>query len=169
MTRLMSFCTRPTVAAKNAVAAPTITTTIFASGAYSNIGDSRHTMKTPAVTMVAAWISADTGVGPSIASNSQDCNGTCADLPHAPRSSSSPMINAVVAPTLGMPSLTSRNDDDPKVASMSMMARDMPMSPTRLTTNAFLAAVAATGLYCQNPMSRYDARPTPSQPTKSTR
>ena len=43
------------------------------------------------------------------------------------------------------------------------------MSPTRLTTNAFLAAVAATGLYCQNPISRYDARPTPSQPTKSTR
>ena len=40
------------------------------------------------------------------------------------------------------------------------------MSPTRLTTNAFLAAVAATGLYCQNPISRYDARPTPSQPTK---
>ena len=39
------------------------------------------------------------------------------------------------------------------------------MSPTRLTTNAFFAAVAADGLYCQNPMSRYEARPTPSQPT----
>jgi hypothetical protein len=28
-------------------------------------------MYTPAVTMVAAWMSADTGVGPSIASGSQ--------------------------------------------------------------------------------------------------
>ena len=42
------------------------------------------------------------------------------------------------------------------------------MSPTRLTTKAFLAAVAAVGLCCQKPISRYDARPTPSQPTKST-
>ena len=33
--------------------------------------------------MVAAWISADTGVGPSIASSSQDCSGTWADLPQA--------------------------------------------------------------------------------------
>ena len=39
-------------------------------------------MNTPAVTMVAAWISADTGVGPSIASGSQVCRPSCADLPH---------------------------------------------------------------------------------------
>jgi hypothetical protein len=43
------------------------------------------------------------------------------------------------------------------------MAR--PRSPTRFTTNAFLAAVAADGLCDQNPISRYDARPTPSHPT----
>ena len=30
----------------------------------------RQTMYTPAVTMVAAWISAETGVGPAIASGS---------------------------------------------------------------------------------------------------
>ena len=66
--------------------------------------------------MVAAWISADTGVGPSIASKSQDCNGTCADLPHAASSSSKPKINAVVSLTLGMPVLTSTKADDPKVA-----------------------------------------------------
>ena len=44
--------------------------------------------------MVAAWISADTGVGPSMASSSQDCSGTWADLPQAPSSSSRPMIVA---------------------------------------------------------------------------
>ena len=48
--------------------------------------------------MVAAWISAETGVGPSIASSSQDCSGSWADLPHAPSSSSSPI--AVSTPGL---------------------------------------------------------------------
>ena len=34
--------------------------------------------------MVAAWISAETGVGPSIASGNQTCSGNCADFPAAP-------------------------------------------------------------------------------------
>jgi len=85
MTRLMSFCTRPTVAAKMAVIAPMKVTTVSAVCDSSKIGDSRASMKTPAVTMVAAWISAETGVGPSMASGSQVCSGTCADLPIAPR------------------------------------------------------------------------------------
>ena len=63
------------------------------------IGLDRTIRYTPAVTMVAAWISADTGVGPSIASSSQDCSGSCADLPHAPSSSSSP--SAVITPAAG--------------------------------------------------------------------
>ena len=86
--RLMSFCTRPTVAAKNAVVAPTRVTKVCAFGASSNSGDSRATMNTPAVTMVAAWISAETGVGPSMASGSQVCSRNCADLPIAPMNSS---------------------------------------------------------------------------------
>ena len=55
--------------------------------------------------MVAAWISADTGVGPSIASSSQDCSGSCADLPHAPSSSSSPSAvdHAVAGPAHRVP------------------------------------------------------------------
>ncbi len=44
----------------------------------------RATMKMPAVTMVAAWIRAEMGVGPSMESGSQTCRGTCADLPIAP-------------------------------------------------------------------------------------
>jgi hypothetical protein len=35
----------------------------------------RMTMYTPAETMVAAWIMAETGVGPSMASGSQTCSG----------------------------------------------------------------------------------------------
>ena len=34
--------------------------------------------------MVAAWINALTGVGPSMASGSQVYRGSCADLPMAP-------------------------------------------------------------------------------------
>ena len=44
-------------------------------------------MNTPAVTIVAAWISAETGVGPSMASGSQVCSRNCADLPMAPMNS----------------------------------------------------------------------------------
>ncbi len=35
----------------------------------------RHSMYTPAATIVAAWIRAETGVGPSIASGNQTCSG----------------------------------------------------------------------------------------------
>ena len=90
----MSFCTSPTVAAKNAVAAPMIVTKVSAAGAHSNIGDMRQTRNTPAVTMVAAWISADTGVGPSMASGSQVCRKSCADLPQAPMNSSTETTSA---------------------------------------------------------------------------
>ena len=38
--------------------------------------------------MVAAWMRAETGVGPSIASGSQVCSRNCADLPIAPMNSS---------------------------------------------------------------------------------
>ena len=40
------------------------------------------------MTIVAAWISEETGVGPSIASGSQVWKGSCADLAKAPTSSS---------------------------------------------------------------------------------
>ena len=51
--------------------------------------------------MVAAWISADTGVGPAIASGSQVCSGNCADLPATPASSSSAIDRRVVQPAVG--------------------------------------------------------------------
>ena len=41
------------------------------------------------MTIVAAWMSALTGVGPAIASGSHTCSGICADLPVAPTNSSS--------------------------------------------------------------------------------
>jgi len=80
------------VAAKNAVSAPTQVITISVVGAYSSRGDDRNNRYTPAVTRVAAWIKADTGVGPSIASGSHVCNPNWADLPIAANSNNSPII-----------------------------------------------------------------------------
>ena len=44
-----------------------------------------------------------------------------------------------------------------------------PKSPMRLVTNAFLPATAAELRSNQNDTSRYEQRPTPSQPMKVTR
>ena len=80
----MSVCTMAINAMKKAVMAPMTMTKDSAASDSSNRGDMRETMKMPAVTMVAAWISAEIGVGPSIESGSQTCSGNCADLPMAP-------------------------------------------------------------------------------------
>src|SRR6185312_2321611 len=84
MTRLMSLLTMPMKPMKNAGVAPITNTTESAVSESSNSGDMRDTMKMPAVTMVAAWIKAEMGVGPSMESGSQMCSGTWADLPMAP-------------------------------------------------------------------------------------
>src|SRR6202167_5119969 len=80
----MSFATMPSKPMKNAVVDPMISTRESAVSDNSNSGDMRATMKMPAVTMVAAWISAEIGVGPSMESGSHTCSGICADLPIAP-------------------------------------------------------------------------------------
>lgn len=61
--RFQSFCTKPQVAAINAVEAPTNVITNNAVELYSNIGEDLTSKYNPAVTRVAAWIRADTGVG----------------------------------------------------------------------------------------------------------
>ena len=75
-------------------------------------------------------------------------------MPHAPSNSSSP--SAVTTPWLAFPAWpkTPLNVTEPNTANISMIATESPASPTRLATNAFLAATAAAGLYCQKPMSR---------------
>ncbi len=80
----MSLATTPSNPMKKAVVAPISSTNDKAVSDSSNSGDMRATMKMPAVTIVAAWISAEMGVGPSMESGSQMCSGTCADLPIAP-------------------------------------------------------------------------------------
>src|SRR5580692_4914533 len=80
----MSLFTTPSNPMKNAVVAPMTSTNDNAVSECSNSGDMRATMKIPAVTIVAAWMSAEIGVGPSMESGNQTCSGTCADLAMAP-------------------------------------------------------------------------------------
>src|SRR5271165_2247463 len=135
------------VAAKIAVSAPMMATVFMADGASTNSAFDRATMYTPAVTMVAAWISADTGVGPSIASGSQTYNGNCADLPQAPmkRNRHAAVIHG--SPIRKFPlraiAFTCVYCTEPKYQAIVNKPSRNPASPTRLTMNALLAAVEA--------------------------
>ena len=80
----MSICVKAIVAEKKAVKAPIKEIIFKNSGTNSNINDILIKRYTPAVTIVAAWIRADTGVGPSIASGNQVCNPIWADFDTTP-------------------------------------------------------------------------------------
>ena len=73
------------------VAAVAQASTQLATVAAWSAAASRVSTHVPAATMVAAWIRADAGVGPSMASMSQSWKGICADFP------STPMTRAVMA------------------------------------------------------------------------
>src|SRR5690242_4014494 len=117
--------------------------------------------------MVAAWMRAETGVGPSIASGSQACSGNWPDLPHAPSNNSRHMARVVPLDSLSTPAKTPEKLTVPRVANIRKIAITNAASPTRFIRNAFLPAVAADGRVYQNAISRYEARPTPSQPKYS--
>src|SRR5215218_5861540 len=86
-TFLMSSLAQPIQAPKSSVTVPTTTTAVLAAEDSAKIAWLRVIRYTPAVTMVAAWIRADTGVGPSMASGSQVWRKNWADLPIAPMNS----------------------------------------------------------------------------------
>ena len=167
--RLMSFCVRAMVAAKIAVTPPVTATTSRAAGERLKSGARRATMKTPAVTIVAAWIKAEMGVGPSIASGSQTCSGTWADLPTAPakrRRQITVMTSTGHSPPIGLRRLivcplsstawakTWSYCREPNTAKISMTPKPNPKSPTRFTMNAFVAASQALLRSYQCPISR---------------
>src|SRR2546428_10415846 len=99
-TFLMSHCLSAIVAANRAVSAPTPATTALETGASANSRLQRATRYTPAVTMVAAWMSAETGVGPAMASGNHVYKGICADLPVQPRKRNSVIAVIAVPPAV---------------------------------------------------------------------
>ena len=153
---LISFCTKPIVAAKTAVTAPTIAINSIVTGASAKRIEHRATIYTPAVTIVAAWIKALTGVGPAIASGNQTYKGICADLPIAPTNSSIVIHKAVVFPidSNDAPLKTVPKFRLPNVEKINSIPRMNPKSPMRLTTNAFFAASPVNFSSYQNPISK---------------
>src|SRR6186997_451721 len=85
------------IAAIKAEMAPTYPTKLNASGdEMAKTGNNLATRNTPATTIVAACINAETGVGPSIASGNQICKGNIADLPAPPiKTNVNPHVNAL--------------------------------------------------------------------------
>ena len=132
---------------------------------------------TPAVTIVAAWMSAETGVGPAMASGSHRYSGSCADLPMAPMKSRAAIAVAVYAvrwpsvPSSRRPTLLPfvKYVNVPAAENARNMASMNPQSPTRLVMNAFLPADAFASLENQNEIKKYEHAPTPSHPRKVTR
>ncbi len=106
--------------------------------------------------MVAAWIRALTGVGPSIASGSQTWSGNWALLPTAPAKRSRAIT--VICHSGRAPPMAAKTSLEVRACRAAvqiiMMPSPKPKSPTRLTMNAFLAAPAAEGFLYQKPMSR---------------
>ena len=99
---------------------------------------------TPAATIVAAWIRAETGVGPAIASGSHTCSGNWADLPTVPPNSRIAAIETNSADTPG-PSMASVTPwmfvvVNPVAAISTMMPNMNGTSPIRVVMNALIAA-----------------------------
>jgi hypothetical protein len=139
--------------------------TASVAGAAEKIGNSRATTYTPAATMVAAWIKAEIGVGPAIASGSQVCSGNCALLPATPASRSRPATVSVVGP--GRSASTAEISNVPAETPSSAIPSRKPTSPTLVTRNAFTAAAGASGSVRSCAISRYEQMPMTSQPTSS--
>src|SRR3989338_4330083 len=113
--------------------------------------------------MVAAWISAETGVGPSMASGSQTCRGNWADLPTAPQKSRSVIEVKSAGLKAGAAEKSALKSSVPMEKKISRMPKKKPMSPARVKIKAFLAAAAAEGFSNQKPIRKYEHRPTSSQ------
>ena len=170
MTRLMSVWTSAITPASRSVMPPSTAAVCSTAGASSNRTWVRTIRYTPAVTIVAAWMRALTGVGPSIASGSHVCSGTWADLATAPPSRPSAMSTATVLDcpiALGASEKTVAKSSAPVFWMMRKRASTNVASPKAFMMNAFFPACTAVARWCQKLISRYEERPTRPQPTSS--
>src|SRR5215831_21064640 len=109
-----------------------------------------------------------------MASGSQTYSGIWADLPVAPTNNSRQIAVTVLTGSAEAWAWISLNDRvqtpfSPQLQNNRNSPRRNPASPTRLTTKAFLPALAFSSSVYQKPISMYEHNPTPSQPTNSRR
>ena len=121
--------------------------------------------------MVAAWISADTGVGPAMASGSQVWSGNWPLLPMMPMNRQRGADEQHARGRHRGSSAYALIADDvercPRRRTVMMMPIIRPMSPVRVVRNALSAASVFALSSHQWPMSMNEQRPTRSQPTSS--
>ena len=98
------------------------------------------------MTIVAAWMRALTGVGPSIASGSHVWSGSCADFATAPPSSpSATRLTAQVPVSPPAQSNEDWNESEPVRWMSRKKASAIVASPIAFMMNAFFAAATACG------------------------
>jgi len=143
----MSSCTSASSPPKNSVMTPTMAMTAMTVADCARTGNRRASRNTPAVTIVAAWMSADTGVGPAMASGSHTCSGICPDFEMQPRKMSS--VPSTIVEVESWPataaSIVSRKLNGVSVrpnmpAERTMTPTMRPTSPNFVVRNALLAA-----------------------------
>ena len=174
--RLRSLCANASTAASSMVTDTAMPSTQRGVWLTESSGKKPASTTVPAATIVAAWMSALAGVGPSMASASQSWNGICADLPSTPmttsvrntaRSVPSGALQAVRASPSGVPEAAGldavvgrpRRATNPRLvvcapAARPMMPSTKPMSATRVTRNALCAARRALCRRDQWPIRR---------------
>ena len=146
----MSVCPRAHRPAQSAISEQSTRTVSSTAGVRKPNEQRRTIINTPAATIVAACMSAETGVGPAIASGSQTCRGNCALLPRNPQSRSIPMPVEALEGSAAIICASSEKFVVPKKLQQYIMPRRNPKSPTRFTINAFLEASFAASVeeYC---------------------
>src|SRR5579862_6681804 len=103
-------------------------------------------------------MSAETGVGPSIASGSQVCSGTWADLAAHAIKIATQIASSIPGDSCGTSANTAAYVTECNIANSMKIANIKPTSPTTLITNALRAAATAEGRSNQNPIRKYEAR-----------
>ena len=132
-----------------------------------NKKEHRIIKKIPAVTIVAAWIRAETGVSPSMASGNHVCKPIWADLPIAPKNKKKQIVFISKLLNLSDNKKTVEKSTEPVVLKIKKIAIANAVSPIRLTITALIAALLACILVNLKLISKYEQRPTPSQPVNS--
>src|SRR5438093_10309358 len=119
--------------------------------------------------MVAAWISAETGVGPAMASGSHTYKGNCALLPIVPPNNSRAAAVTSIDEALprSWPTTPMFEVVKPVAAINAKMPNVNGTSPIRVVMKALIAEPELTGSSYQWPINRYEQTPMTSQPTRS--
>lgn len=164
--RLRSLWPSERTAARTMVIAVAIPNSHRATSAWASTGKIDPRTTVPAATIVAAWMSAEAGVGPSIASASQSWKGTEADFPNTPMTSrhintlrstaSGPVHAPRVSQVLDCAHVETTSSSRVVRAPMARPTTPStnPMSARRVTRKALRAARRALALRDQCPINR---------------